>query len=120
MLRRLRQRFNHERPHEALGLRPPAAVYYPSPRPYPERLPELEYPTHALLRPVYPNGAIKWRGQAVFVSQALAHEQIALTEVLDDCWRVAFGPITLGWFHTRRPRAGAHHRPIKLLPISPV
>jgi putative transposase len=115
-----RQRFNYERPHEALGQRPPATVYAPSPRPYPERLPELEYAAYALLRRVHPNGAIKWRGQAVFVSQALAGEVIALTEVLDDCWRVAFGPVTLGWFHTRRARAGAHDLPLKLLPISPV
>jgi len=118
---RFREIFNHERPHEALGQQPPAAVYYPSPRPFPERLPELEYPAHAVLRGVHGNGAIKWRGHEVFVSQALAGEVIALTEVLDDCWRVAFGPVTLGWFDTRQPaRRRAHHFTPKLLPISPV
>jgi transposase InsO family protein len=119
-----RAEFNHERPHEALGQRPPATEYAPSPRPYPERLPALEYPTHAVLRPVRGNGAIKWRGHDIFISQAVAGELIALTEVLDDCWRVAFGPVTLGWLDTRRaprpPRATARDLPLKLLPISPV
>ena len=32
---RLREDFNTERPHEALGQRPPACVYVASPRPYP-------------------------------------------------------------------------------------
>jgi transposase InsO family protein len=115
--------FNEQRPHEALGQQPPAAVYYPSPRPFPARLPELEYPAHAVLRPVRHNRAIKWRGHDVFVSQALAGEVIALTEVVDDCWRAAFGPVTLGWFDTRRPlrrRARAHDPTPNLLPISPV
>lgn len=32
---RMREEFNTARPHEALGQRPPARVYVPSPRPYP-------------------------------------------------------------------------------------
>jgi len=35
-----RREYNEERPHEALGQRPPAEVYQPAPRDYPERLPE--------------------------------------------------------------------------------
>jgi transposase InsO family protein len=118
---RFRAIFNHERPHEALGQQPPAALYYHSPRPFPERLPELEYPAHAELRRVYPNGAIKWHGHAVFISQALAGEMIALTEVLDDYWHVAFGPAALGWLNLRRKRrAGAPASTLNLSPISPV
>ncbi len=43
-LDRFRHDYNHVRPHEALGMHTPASVYEPSPRPYPERLPEIEYP----------------------------------------------------------------------------
>jgi len=35
---------NQVRPHEALGMQTPASVYEPSPRAYPERLPEVDYP----------------------------------------------------------------------------
>ena len=34
-----RPRYNHERPHEALDQCPPANLYTPSPRAYPDRLP---------------------------------------------------------------------------------
>jgi putative transposase len=38
-------RFNQERPHQALGMRVPAEVYTPSPRPY-RGLSDLDYPLH--------------------------------------------------------------------------
>ena len=36
---RFRDEYNNERPHEALNQEPPASVYEPAPRQYPERLP---------------------------------------------------------------------------------
>jgi putative transposase len=41
-----RAAYNTERPHEALGQRPPASVYAPSGRAYPARLAPLAYPAH--------------------------------------------------------------------------
>ena len=41
-----REEFNHERPHEALDQETPASLYTPSPRPFPKRLPKMEYPAH--------------------------------------------------------------------------
>ncbi len=42
---------NAERPHEAIGQRPPAPAYTCSPRPYPARTPSIEYPAaRALVR----------------------------------------------------------------------
>src|SRR5207344_860693 len=43
---RFQQEYNHVRPHEALGQAVPASLYRPSLRPFPKRLPELEYPSH--------------------------------------------------------------------------
>src|SRR3990172_3308627 len=43
--------YNEERPHEALGQETPASAYRPSFRPYPRRIPELEYPAHFERRP---------------------------------------------------------------------
>src|SRR5690606_9993946 len=37
--------FNHERPHEALAMKSPTAIYTPAVRPY-RGLPELHYPFH--------------------------------------------------------------------------
>jgi len=41
---RWRHEYNTLRPHEALADATPASLYTPSPRPYPPRLPPLEYP----------------------------------------------------------------------------
>lgn len=120
--------FNYERPHEALGQRPPATVYSPSPRPYPERVPDPEYTADEMVRRVRHNGEIKWRGRSLFVSQCLAGELIGIEELIEDCWRVRFGPVVLGWFDTRsvpraqRPRGAHPHGPFtpKLLPMCPV
>ena len=99
-----RQCFNDERPHEALGQCPPAEFYQPSPRPYPETLPEVEYPGHYEVRRVRRDGRIKWRGQLVFVSEVLHREPVGLEEVDDGVWSVYFGRLLLARFDERELR----------------
>jgi putative transposase len=124
-LHAFRQEYNHERPHEALGQRPPARVYQPSPRAYPERLPEPEYPAGSEVRRVHHNGEVRWHGQVIYLGQALAGELIGLEELVEECWRVRFGPVTLGWLDMRTPHAAgpparrAATNP-DLLPMCPV
>ena len=88
--------YNHERPHHALGLRPPADFYHPSPRPYPERLPELCYPHTLTVRIVCEGGYLRWRGARVFLGKALAHQPLGLEAIGEGQWRVHFGPLELG------------------------
>jgi hypothetical protein len=47
---RWREVYNFEKPHDALGGKPPASRYAPSPRAFPERLPEIGYPAGACVR----------------------------------------------------------------------
>jgi transposase InsO family protein len=100
--------YNHERPHEALGQAVPATRYQPSPRPLPRRLPLLEYPGHAEIRRVDQNGYVSWR-QPLFVSVALAGEDVAFQEVDDGIWTVTFASVVLGrfdeWHHDIHPMA---------------
>ena len=49
----------------------------------------------AEVRRVRSNGQIKWRGELVFVSEALVGELVGITEH-QDAWLVSFGPIPLG------------------------
>ena len=91
-----RQEFNDLRPHEALGLDTPAEHYQPSPRPYPERLPPLDYPRHFETRRVGDNGCIRWRSERVHVSVVCMHEYIGLEEVDTGIWNVYFGSLKLG------------------------
>ena len=68
---------NRQRPHEALGQCTPAERYTASRRPYPRRLPALEYPAQCEVRRVSRNGGIRWKNHWVNVSHVLAEEYIA-------------------------------------------
>lgn len=101
-----RQDYNYERPHESLGQQPPASCYQPSPRPMPERLPELEYPGHFLRVYVNPNGVVYQGGHRVYVGGVLKGEYVGLEEVADGVWDVFFGPLRLGSFDEREAGNG--------------
>jgi transposase InsO family protein len=88
--------YNHERPHEALGQVPPSRCYKTSTRPYPFKLPELEYPSHYEVRKVSSIGNFRWRGAVVFTTRGLAGEDIGLVEIEDGLWRMYFSGLDLG------------------------
>lgn len=109
--------YNQERPHEALGGRTPADVYVPSTRPYPARLPDLEYPVGVHLRRISQQGSLKWRCERTFLSEVLAREVVGLLETEEDFFEVYYGPLLIGWFDGRshlfapeRPRSRRSHR----------
>ena len=87
---------NSERPHEALGQRTPASFYRPSLRPYPAKVPEVEYHGNVVARQVRHNGEIKWRGELVYVCEALAGEPVALKQKEEHLWEISFSSYVLG------------------------
>jgi transposase InsO family protein len=95
------QMYNYERPHEALGGKTPAAVYQAATRPYPARLPELEYPAGAHLRRISQQGSLKWRGGRTFLSEVLARQTVGLLETEEELFEVYYGPLLIGWFDAR-------------------
>lgn len=92
---RFRQRYNFERPHEALDDRVPGQSYWASPRRYPRRVPEVEYPAHFEIRTVRTSGEIKWRGELRYVSEALVGEPVGLEPTGTRHWRLYFGSVLL-------------------------
>jgi len=66
-----RTTYNTERPHDALGLAVPASRYQPSPRSFPERLPEIVYSEDHTVQVVTDKGWIWVAQQKVFISEAL-------------------------------------------------
>lgn len=97
------QTYNYRRPHQALDLTPPASVYRSSPRQYPDRLEDPEYPPHAHVRRIRSNGEMKWRGNRVFISEALTGEAVGLQETLTG-YDVYFGPVLLGHLDHKQER----------------
>jgi putative transposase len=91
-----REECNHQRPHEALDMRTPAACYEPSPRKRPHKLPPLEYPDRFEVRSVSANGGIRWNHQGVNVSHTCVGDYVGLEDIADGVWNVYFGLLRLG------------------------
>jgi transposase InsO family protein len=75
---RFRDRYNVERPHDALGLETPASRYRISPLPFPETLPPIEYPPGVEVRKVQSNGWFSYRGREFRATEALRGLPIGL------------------------------------------
>ncbi len=92
------EEYNWARSHEALGRRTPGSVHQASPRPFPERLPEVGYDEGVEVRRVRKSGEIKWRGNLLYLSSVLPGEPVGLTPLggADGHWEVRFGFHLLG------------------------
>jgi transposase InsO family protein len=75
-----RRHFNEQRPHEALDQKPPVKRWQPPSRALPGRLDDPWYDADHEVRRVRPSGEIRWRGDYVFVGEALAGECVGLRE----------------------------------------
>ena len=87
--------YNYERPHAALGNAVPADHYTASGRSVPARMPPLDYPGHVEVRRVSCIGQVSWQGRSLFLSLALAGEDIGFEEVNDGRWTLRFGPVAI-------------------------
>jgi putative transposase len=116
---RFRREYNHERPHEALEQEVPDAFYWPSRRQFPEKLPAIEYASWFTVRQVRHNGCIKWKGDHIYVSQALAGELVGLKPIGEGLWEVRFSFYLLGILDEQIGKVLPIIVP-KVLPMSPV
>jgi putative transposase len=113
-------RFNHERPHQALGMRVPGELYSPSTRPY-RGLPDLTYPFHDWTAVITHCGRLCFDRRKVNVSQVFAGQQVGVRQVTDRIWLVSFMDYDLGYFDDETCRLEPIENPFgpKVLPMSP-
>ncbi len=88
--------FNEERPHEALAMKTPAAVYIPSARAY-EGLPDVTYPFHDRDILVTACGRLCMHRKKINVSTVLAGQKLGIKEVDDGICLVSFMHYDLGY-----------------------
>ena len=93
--KRFRTLYNDQRPHDALQGRTPSSCYCPSSRPYPERLPPLEYPGHFLVKRVTNAGTFRLKHKLLFIANALKQYHLGLEETDDGIWSIDFGAVLL-------------------------
>jgi transposase InsO family protein len=74
-----RDEYNDVRPHEALGMQPPASRFAVSDRAFVSTPTRWEYPTGSDVRYITANGMVSHDGRQFFVSHALAGEEVACT-----------------------------------------
>ena len=115
---RYRQRYNHERPHDALQGHTPASRYRASVRRLPATLPLLEYPQMEV-RVVRTKGVITFRNQSWYLGEAFAALPVGLrpSPQADGQWEVYFSYFKLGLLdyttaasakHIARPMSALH------------
>jgi len=109
--------YNEIRPHEALGQNTPASVYYDSQRTYPDRIEQPDYQNDVTVRRVRTNGDIKWKGNRVFLSEALAGEPVGLKQISERTWAIYYGPLEIGMLDETSMKA--IKTPVKVSPMSP-
>lgn len=91
-----RQVYNHERPHEALALQPPASRYRPSTRVFPERLPPLEYLSADIVRQVQRDGRVRLHGRVLQLSRAFSGYPVAFRPAdVDGCFDAYFATVPI-------------------------
>src|SRR3981081_384712 len=101
-LDRFRQEYNCVRPHEALEMQTPAAIYQPSARKFPSRVPQPEYPESMLLRSVRPHGHFRWKKHDVFLSEVLWGENGGRLPAADRWFPIYFAQLPLARFDSQK------------------
>ena len=110
--------YNQERPHQALGMNVPADLYARSPRVY-RGLGELSYPFHDATFTVTHCGRICFHGRKINLCQALAGQNVGVTQVSERIWLVTFMQYDLGYFDSETCRLEPIDNPFgpKVLPM---
>ena len=113
------ERFNQERPHQALGMKVPADIYTRSPRVY-RGLEDLTYPFHDHTILVTHCGRICFKTQKVNLSHVFAGQKVGVTQVGERIWLVTFMQYDLGYFDDETCRLEPIDNPFgpRVLPMS--
>ena len=112
--------YNHERPHQALGMKVPGELYSRSPRPY-QGLGDLDYPFHDATATVTRCGRICYNRKKINLSIVFAGQNVGVTQVREHIWLVSFMHYDLGYFDDETCRLEPIENPFspKVLPMSP-
>ena len=113
------ERYNRERPHQALGMKVPADLYARSARVY-RGLDDLTYPFHDATFTVTHCGRLCFHGRKINLSHVFAGQNVGVTQVGDHIWLVTFMQYDLGYFDDETCRLEPIENPFgpKVLPMS--
>lgn len=114
-----RQVYNHDRPHEALGLDTPVSRYRVSERVFPEVLPTMVYSALHAVRRVNGVGQVSFQGRVLKLSEAFAGQRIGLRPTTTDGkWDVYFATHRIGQADLRSHATGGSRAVVMLPPCT--
>ncbi len=116
--RRWQQRYNQERPHQALGMKTPATLYRKSRRRWKKKA-AIRHPKSWPQRRVRRHGEIKWQGRLRYIGEALIGQRVALDLIQPHQTNVYFANVLLGQLHAADAgglRPAAYVRPASATP----
>jgi transposase InsO family protein len=79
-----RKKYNHYRPHEAIGFKTPAEIYKPSNRNLPVTLRLPEYDSSDIIRKVGDKGIVQFKNRKHRVGKAFIGDVVAIRPTLED------------------------------------
>jgi len=98
---RFRRDYNELRPHEALDMQTPAAMYVGSSRVYPGRAQEPEYDSAFKVRRVQQQGQFRWKSERVFLGTVFEGERVGLLPCDDRYYTIYFAQFPIAWLDSR-------------------
>jgi hypothetical protein len=85
-----RKEFNEERPHEGLGMKTPAMIYFKSQKPYDGITDWLVYPKGYYSWKVNDRGFLNHKGRRIFITNALCGYHVGLKPIETSQFEVWF------------------------------
>jgi hypothetical protein len=105
--------FNHERPHEALGMKSPDQIYVLSELKY-HGVKVLQYSPEFEVRLVNSKGDIQWLSHRRFIGEAFKGQYLGLRRYDEQAHEVHLGELLLGHLPDAQKRAQPPLRPLNL------
>jgi transposase InsO family protein len=90
-----RTEFNTVRPHEWLNQETPGSHYTASPRPYPSKMPTIEYPNHFVVKKITTGGTFRFHHKLLYLANSLVDQHIGLEETDDGVWSIHFNTVLI-------------------------
>jgi putative transposase len=113
--------YNHQRPHQALGMKYPGGLYQRSARSY-QGLSALEYPFRDRTLTVTTCGRFCMGSHKINLSIVFAGQNVGVKQVTEKVWLVSFMKYDLGFFDDESGRVTSVGNPFdaKVLPMYPI
>ncbi len=103
---RFRKHYNYNRPHESLGMRPPAQLHKISPRVFKDKIKEWIYPDTYLVKYICHNGIIRvGKRGSIFIGSALKGQKVGLEPLENGIFRFYYRDFLLGYIDWKEQKA---------------